>query len=274
MAYTPLNVCVYLKAFAGCLAGLGAAGTYLTDPNEGDYTWAARMADAYAQQFDTTWGAVTPTNFEEDAIFGASASVWQTHSMLESHVAFIPNSYTGLCNGAIALVQEGNAQVVIEGVSPSGCSAAGGALGGAQFFGNSGVAGNPDYTATVAVGAPVPFPQNGASWGTAPPTRLTNHSFTLPNAGTYKIAFGVSVTEAGQLGVALGSTPAIPAVPSPVFGRATGTSIISGEVYLTVTAGTIVSVINPPGNSTALTITPTAGGTGVIMEYLTITQVA
>jgi hypothetical protein len=125
MSYTPNNVCVYTKAFAGALAGLGASGKYITDPVAVDDAYYARMADAFAQQFDTAWGAAVPTTFEEDAIVESSEAVWEGRSPFENTVAFTPGAYAGLVNGIIALVQQGNAQVVAEGVNPNGCSAVG-----------------------------------------------------------------------------------------------------------------------------------------------------
>jgi hypothetical protein len=51
-------------------------------------------------------------------------------------------------------------------------------------------------------------------------------------------------------------------LPYTVYGRATGTSQIAGYALVTTTAaGSTVEVRNPAGNTTALTITPLAGGT-------------
>jgi hypothetical protein len=61
-----------------------------------------------------------------------------------------------------------------------------------------------DNAATVAAGSPVQFPQNGPTTGVI--TRRGGSSsteFVLPNIGTYRVAFSVSVSEAGQLVIAL-----------------------------------------------------------------------
>jgi hypothetical protein len=85
------------------------------------------------------------------------------------------------------------------------------------------------------------------------------------------IQFQVSVTEAGQLALALGGN----IVPYTVVGRATGASQIVGVcLFKTTIANSVISVINPPGNSTALTITPVAGGTHSVSAHLTILQLA
>lgn len=100
------------------------------------------------------------------------------------------------------------------------------------------------------------FPQDGPSTGDI--ARSGAGSFVLPTAGTYRVAFNVPVTEAGQLILTLdGSDHAY-----TVAGRATGTSQISGEALVqTTSSNAILTVRNPAGNSTALTITPLAGGT-------------
>lgn len=123
----------------------------------------------------------------------------------------------------------------------------------------------PDNAVTVAVGNTVPFPHNGPGNGTI--VGVANDAFKLPDIGTYRVAFSVPVTEAGQLELTLNSLE----LPHTVYGRATGTSLISGEALVTTTTtNSLVSVVNPPGNSTALTITPLAGGTHPAVASLVI----
>lgn len=111
-----------------------------------------------------------------------------------------------------------------------------------------------DNPATVAVGSAVEFPQNGPNNGAI--VRSGPSTFVLSDVGTYRVAFSVPVSEPGQLELTLNSTP----LAYTVYGRATGTTSISGEALVTTTASnSVVSVINPSGNSSALTITPSAG---------------
>ena len=126
-----------------------------------------------------------------------------------------------------------------------------------------------DNTTTVAPGTDVSFPQDGANSATGI-TRTSASSFTLSQVGTYQVLFNVPVTEPGQLvltsnGVDLEST---------VVGRATGTSDIVGISMITTTeANSILTVRNPADNTTALTITPSAGGTRPVSAHLVITQI-
>jgi hypothetical protein len=60
---------------------------------------------------------------------------------------------------------------------------------------------------------------------------------------------------------------------SSVVGRATGTSQIIGVSLVTTTVtNSVLTVRNPAANSTALTITPIAGGTRSVSAHLVITQ--
>lgn len=131
----------------------------------------------------------------------------------------------------------------------------------------------PDNAASVAVGSAVQFPQDGPQKGGI--VRSSPSAFVLPTIGTYRVAFSVSVTEAGQLELTLDSGGGAVALPYTVYGRATGTSQIAGEAPVTTTAvNSVISVVNPTGNSTALTITPIAGGTHEVAASITIEQLS
>lgn len=129
----------------------------------------------------------------------------------------------------------------------------------------------PDNAATVPAGAPVEFPRNGPAAGSI--TRLTSAEFRLPSIGTYSIDFSVSVNEPGQLVVALDSGGVTVELPYTVYGRATGTSEISGVALVTTTvANSTIELRNPKGNTPALTITPLAGGAQAAAASIVIQQ--
>jgi hypothetical protein len=127
----------------------------------------------------------------------------------------------------------------------------------------------PDNAATVAVGADVDFPQDGPESGGVI-ARTGADTFNLAAIGTYHVEFQVSVNEPGQLILTLNGSD----LDYTVVGRATGTSQISGSALVTTSAiDSILTVRNPAGNSTALTITPLAGGTRQVSAQLTIMRV-
>ncbi|MEK3720389.1 hypothetical protein [Paenibacillus sp. FSL H8-0034] len=128
----------------------------------------------------------------------------------------------------------------------------------------------PDNAATVAPGTDVSFPQNGPTSGIAI-ARTSPSTFRLSAKGTYQVLFQVSVTEAGQLVLTLNGAE----IAYTVVGRATGTSQIVGMSLVRTTVNkSILAVRNPAGNTTALTITPLAGGTSPVSAHLVIMRIA
>lgn len=142
---------------------------------------------------------------------------------------------------------------------------AGGVLNYADFYALM----PPDNSATVAPGTDVSFPQDGPNSGSGI-VRTGPDSFNLTQIGTYQILFQVSVTEAGQLILTLNGED----LAYTVVGRATGTSQIVGmAIVTTTTINSILTVRNPAGNASVLTITPLAGGTRPVSAHLVITQI-
>jgi hypothetical protein len=130
----------------------------------------------------------------------------------------------------------------------------------------------PDNAATVALGNAVEFPQDGPSSGVI--TRTGPSSFTLPSVGVYLVQFQVSVSEAGQLVLALDEGAGLTTIPTSTVGRANGSSQIVGISLVTTTVpDSLLAVVNPPGNNTALTITPLAGGSSVVSAHLAIMRI-
>jgi len=118
---------------------------------------------------------------------------------------------------------------------------------------------------TIAVGAAVDFPQDGPTNNVI--TRLNTSQFNLPAIGTYMVSWQVSINEPGQLLLKLNGTE----LSATIVGRATGTSQITGSRIITTTLiNSVLSVVNPTGNSTALTITPNAGGASPVSSSIVI----
>lgn len=165
--------------------------------------------------------------------------------------------------------------VVINAAGQLGVGAGGGGGSGllttfAQFYALM----PGDNSATVAVGAAVNFPNDGPTSG-AGIARLSASTFQLSAIGTYEVTWQVSVDEAGQLDLWLDSGVGAVEQSQTVVGRATGTNQLMGNTLITTTAvNSILSVRNPSGNSTALTITPIAGGTHPVSALLTIKRIA
>ena len=126
-----------------------------------------------------------------------------------------------------------------------------------------------DNADTVAPGSDVDFPQNGPIFNTNI-GRVSASTFYLGAIGTYLVMFQVSVTEEGQLVLTLNGDE----LTYTVVGRSTGTSQIVGMALVTTTEiNSLFTVRNPASNSTALTITPLAGGTLPVSAHLVVTQI-
>lgn len=138
----------------------------------------------------------------------------------------------------------------------------GGALAFADFFALA----PPDNAATVAPGNDVSFPQDGPSSSGSTIARTGPSAINLSAVGTYRVAY----TEAGQLILTLDGAD----LAYTVTGRATGTSTIGGTFLVATTAtNSVLTVRNPAGNSTALTITPLAGGTRPVASHLVVERI-
>ncbi|MDF2547335.1 MAG: hypothetical protein K0R93_2233, partial [Anaerosolibacter sp.] len=152
---------------------------------------------------------------------------------------------------------------------PAGPTGATGPAGGVLNFADFFALMPSDNAATVAPGTDVSFPQDGPTSGAAI-ARTGPSTFNLAEIGTYQVLFQVSVSEAGQLILTLNGAD----LAYTVVGRATGTSQIVGLALVTTTViDSILTVRNPAGNATALTITPLAGGTRPVSAHLVIMQI-
>ncbi len=129
----------------------------------------------------------------------------------------------------------------------------------------------PNNSATIAVGGSVQFEQNGPNNSSI--TKVGFTQFILPDIATYQITFLVTIAEAGQLILTLDSGSGPVEIVNSVTGRATGTSQIIGISQIETTViNSILTLNNPSGNSTALTIMPSAGGTHPASAHIIIEQ--
>ena len=152
---------------------------------------------------------------------------------------------------------------------PAGATGATGPAGGSLAFADFFALMPPDNAATVVPGTDVSFPQDGPTSGGSI-FRTGSSSFNLSAIGTYQVTFQVSISEEGQLILTLNDAD----LAYTVVGRATVTDQIVETALVTTTLfDSILTVRNPAGNSTALTITPLAGGTRPVSAHLVITQI-
>lgn len=191
------------------------------------------------------------------------------------------------CDRGNRLIGTAGGAAGIPGVAgPAGAPGLAGAAGSEGIQGVPGIPGapgildfsdfyalmSPDNAAPIAAGSAVAFPRDGGTSGII--VRATSSSFILPAIGTYLVQFQVSVTSAAQLMLRLNSA----LVATAVFGRQTGSDQIIGMALITTTiSNSVLEVINPPGNTPALIITPEAGTgaalTTPVSAHLTIMRI-
>ncbi|MEO6684341.1 MAG: hypothetical protein ABIN24_00185 [Dyadobacter sp.] len=134
-----------------------------------------------------------------------------------------------------------------------------GTLAYADFYGST-----FDNFGTIPIGGAISFPQDGVlSQGIA---HAGTNSFILLAEGVYQVSFQVSVTEPGQLVLNLNGIDLL----YTFVGRATGTSQIVGMALVESPAFSTLQLKN--SGSTALTITPFAGGANSVSAHLVITR--
>lgn len=129
-----------------------------------------------------------------------------------------------------------------------------------------------DNALPIVPGAAISFPQNGEAVGSI--TRLNPFTFVLPELGVYEVLYQVSVTEPGQLIVALDFGAGFVEQSTTVVGRPTGGTQIVGLLFVRATSpNTLLQIRNPTGNVGSLTLTTFAGGNQPVSARITIKQI-
>ena len=124
-----------------------------------------------------------------------------------------------------------------------------------------------DNATAVAVGADVSFNRILAT-SASDIVATTASRFTLGPIGVYQVAFNVPFDGSGQLVLTLNNVQQSPTV----VGKAT-TGFVNGNfIITTIIENSVVTVRNPTGNPTALTISVALGGTLPVSTNLVITR--
>lgn len=126
MSYTPNNINVYIAAYSGAVAGMGASNRFPRDSVAGDYVNLTKTAGAYAQQFDTLWGANNATTLDVDNITQLTAAAWESRAPQSTN----PADFALLCGALIAMVTQSETYFAGQGIPPyvPAPAAAGGTL--------------------------------------------------------------------------------------------------------------------------------------------------
>jgi hypothetical protein len=117
-SYTPFNASVYFAALAGAASGMGASGRQPFDPNPADVqsTVVANVAGAWAQAFDTAWGAVVPSDVALEMIETESEGVWEGRQPGAFGPNVNPSNFTPLIDALIAIIDAAEAYAISQGI--------------------------------------------------------------------------------------------------------------------------------------------------------------
>lgn len=126
-----------------------------------------------------------------------------------------------------------------------------------------------DNGTPISAGEDVAFPRNGVIANTNI-GRINDSTFLLSAVGTYLVMWNATVTEAGQLVLTANDAE----LAYTVVGTDEAGGELAGFTVLNVAAPTTLTVRNPVGNTTDVTLTPNAGGTLPVSAHFTIVQLA
>lgn len=198
MTYSPQNKTVFTAAYSGALGGIGAALKTPTDPMPTDpgVVSVADVAGAFAQSFDTVWGAVVPSELDVLSIEEVSAAYFIGSAPPNAPPFNVPANWTGVCEALVAIVKAGENYFASQGITPNPWG--GGSTGGivqTTFVWKPGATpgGNvySSWTALMAAAAGVP----GVKFMTIDPTAPGFVNFTV-DPGTWNLdEFRISLAD-------------------------------------------------------------------------------
>jgi hypothetical protein len=120
--YVPKNPSMFLAAYSGALAGMGASDRQPTNPSSVSLANIdiAAVAGAFAIQFDTVWGTRTTNGYDIDQVETLATSVWESRgpSSFVGASLLIPATYDILVKACIALITAGDTYLSGQGIAP------------------------------------------------------------------------------------------------------------------------------------------------------------
>ena len=127
-----------------------------------------------------------------------------------------------------------------------------------------------DNATAIAAGEAVDFPRGSASDYFAI-SRIDDSTFNLAKPGAYLVMFNVGTDTPGQLELTLNGSP----LSYTVAGADAADSQINGLAVVTTTLpNSTLSVINPAGNTSEVTVTQNSGGSAPSSSHLIIVKLA
>ena len=142
MTYEVQNIDVFTAAYAGAIAGFGAANRSLKSSDPVDYASCAAAAMAFAQEFDTTLGNAPTDSYKIESIFECALGYFSARG--PGSLTGFNSAYLVASNAIIALIEAGSLLLTTEDITPTpwgGNTGYTGPQGPKGFTGNTGPTG-------------------------------------------------------------------------------------------------------------------------------------
>jgi len=115
--YIPNDPAIFISAYTGALAGMGASDRILSVSNPVEYSGLTALADAFAQAFDThyaTLGLSPSTTMQQQATFQLAYASWQNRSPVPNAENLTPSTYAPTCAALGAILAESTALFIAQ----------------------------------------------------------------------------------------------------------------------------------------------------------------
>jgi hypothetical protein len=125
--YTPNNVDVYTAAYSGAMAGMAIGGRSNTATAPSKYRIQGMQAGAFAQSFDTAYGATSYTQLTIELIFLGGYGTFDGRQPDPGNPnSFLPSTYTPQAEAIIAVIEESDIYFDEQGITPNAWNSGGG----------------------------------------------------------------------------------------------------------------------------------------------------
>jgi hypothetical protein len=127
MSYVPNNNAIFIAAFSGAAAGMGVNRGVPLDSHALDYTVLMMIAGAWAQAFDTSWGANPNSTLDTEMAQSLSEEAWGQRTPGPQNVAkyLQPLNWKPQTDALVAQITAAESYFSGQGISPSPPSSAG-----------------------------------------------------------------------------------------------------------------------------------------------------
>lgn len=119
--YVPNNDAIFVAAYSGAMAGMGVNGGVPLDANSIDYAALATIAGAWAQAFDTSWGANPNSTLDAEMANSLSVEAWSARTPSPQNIVIYANplNWIAQTNALVAQITAAETYFAAQGISPN-----------------------------------------------------------------------------------------------------------------------------------------------------------